>query len=162
VSTTLQKLVISPELLERGFWLYVWVIKLRGGRVVHYVGRTGDSWSANAQSPISRISGHLGPNKNANALQRHLRTHGIDFSECEALEFVAQGPLETEVENWNDYVLRRDRTHALERDLCDAMKNAGYEVMNDVTCRLPSEPQAWELVRAAFAERFEQLAPYAQ
>ena len=162
MSTTLQRLVISPELLERGFWLYVWVIKLRGGRVVHYVGRTGDSSSANAQSPISRISGHLGPNKNANALQRHLRTHGIDFSGCEALEFVAQGPLETEVESWNDYVLRRDRTHALERDLCDAMKEAEYEVMNEVTCRLRSEPKAWELVRAAFAERFERLAPSAQ
>jgi hypothetical protein len=162
VSTTLQKLVIPPRILQRGFWLYVWVVKLRGDRVVYYVGRTGDSSTPNAQSPISRISGHLGPNDHSNALQRHLRTHDIDFSHCEELEFVAHGPLEAEVENWQDHVPRRDRTHALERDLCDAMKSAGYEVMNDVTCRLPGEPAAWQLVRMAFSERFERLAPSAQ
>jgi hypothetical protein len=153
----LHKVVIPPEILERGFWLYVWIITLKSGRVVHYVGRTGDSSSPNAQSPVSRISGHLGPNDRANALQRHLRTHGIEFANCEALEFVALGPLEEEVEDWDSHRSRRDRTHALERDLCNGLKNAGYDVMNEVTCRLPCEPKSWKLVRAAFAERFERL-----
>lgn len=157
MSKTLHKVMIPPEILKRGFWLYIWVIALKGGRVVHYVGRTGDSSSSNAQSPVSRISGHLGPNKNANALQRHLGTHGIDFTDCVALEFVAHGPLEDEVENWDDHILRRDRTHALERDLCKEMKAAGYEVMNDVTCRLPSDLCAWDCVRTAFSERFDRL-----
>ena len=158
MSTALKKLVIPPQMFQRGFWLYVWVVTLRGGRVVHYVGRTGDSSSRFAQSPVARISGHLGPNARANTLKKHLE---IDLSQCEAVEFIAHGPLESEAKTWGGHVPRRDRTHALERDLCNAMKKAGYEVMNDVTCRLPSEPQAWELVRAAFAERFERLAPSA-
>jgi hypothetical protein len=158
VSARLHRVVIPPKLLKRGFWLYVWAISLKDGRVVHYVGRTGDSSSPNAQSPVSRISGHLGPNKHANALQRHLRTHGIDFADCEALEFVAHGPLEEEVEGWDSHRSRRDRTHALERDLCDGLKSAGYEVMNEVKCRLPTEPEAWKLVRGAFASRFRRLS----
>jgi len=153
----LHKLAIPPEILKRGFWLYVWIIKLKSGRVVHYVGRTGDSSSPNAQSPVSRISGHLGPNDRANALRRHLRQHGIEFADCEALEFVTHGPLEDEVESWNDHKLRRDRTHALERDLCNGMITAGYEVMNVVMCTLPTDETAWAAVRAAFRERFERL-----
>ena len=99
----------------------------------------------------------MGPNEHANALQRHLRTHGIDFADCEALEYIAHGPLEEEVDDWESHKSRRDRTHALERDLCQGMKAAGYEVMNDVQCRLPTEPRAWKMVRAAFSERFDRL-----
>jgi hypothetical protein len=157
MTASLHSMVIPPEILKRGFWLYVWVINLKDGRVVYYVGRTGDSSSPNAQSPVSRISGHLGPNERANALQRHLRTHGIDFADCEALEYIAHGPLEEEVEDWDSHRSRRDRTHALERDLCEGMKAAGYEVMNDVQCRLPTEPTAWKMVRAAFSKRFDRL-----
>lgn len=148
---------LPPEILSRGFWLYVWIVTLKSGKVVHYVGRTGNSSSAKAQSPVSRISGHLGPNENANALKRHLRKHGIDFSECDALEFLAHGPLEHEVENWTDHKPRRDRTHALERDLCEALTEAGYEVMNKVTCRLSTDREAWESVRTAFSQRFDRL-----
>lgn len=153
----LHKLAIPPEMLRRGFWLYVWVIKLRGGRVIHYVGRTGDSSSPNAQSPVSRISGHLGPNERANALRRHLKHNGVEFADCEALEFVTHGPLEDEAQSWDDHKLRRDRTHALERDLCNGMMGAGYEVMNVVTCTLPTDESAWKAVRLAFGERFERL-----
>jgi hypothetical protein len=154
----LYKLAIPPEILKRGFWLYVWIIKLRGGRAVHYVGRTGDSSSPNAQSPISRISGHLGPNAHANALRRHLNHCGIEFTNCEALEFVTYGPLEDEVKNWDDHKPRRDRTHALERDLCNGLIAAGYEVMNVVTCTSPTDEAAWTAVRAAFRDRFERLS----
>jgi len=157
MSKPLYRVMLPPEILARGFWLYAWVIKLKDGRVVHYVGRTGDSSSANAQSPVSRISGHLGPNEHANALQRHLRSHGINFADCEALEFIAHGPLEEEVEDWDDHRSRRDRTHALERDLCSGLKSAGYDVMNDVTCRLPTDREAWKSVCAAFKERFDRL-----
>ena len=34
----LHRVVIPPEILERGFWLYVWVVTLRDGNIVHYVG----------------------------------------------------------------------------------------------------------------------------
>jgi hypothetical protein len=157
MSADLHSMVIPPEILKRGFWLYVWVVTLKDDRIVHYVGRTGDSSSSNAQSPVSRISGHLGPNERANALKRHLRKHGIEFQDCQALEFVAHGPLEEEVTDWGDHKSRRDRTHALERDLCEGMRAAGYEIMNKVQCRQPTEPEAWKMVRSAFAERFTKL-----
>ena len=54
--TTLQSLSFSGELLQRGFWLYVWEVTAADGRTVHYVGRTGDSSSPNAQSPFTRFS----------------------------------------------------------------------------------------------------------
>ena len=46
------------DALERGFWLYVWVID-GAGDTLHYVGRTGDSSSSNAQSPFNRMGQHL-------------------------------------------------------------------------------------------------------
>jgi hypothetical protein len=101
---------IPPEMLRRGFWLYVWVIRLRGNRTVHYVGRTGDSSSGYAQSPFGRISGHLGSNINANALRRNLQAHGIEFDKCVGLEVVAHGPLYEEATNITEHKAPRDKT----------------------------------------------------
>ena len=158
MSKGLFKMVIPPEILGRGFWLYVWVIALKDGRIVHYVGRTGDASSARAQSPFSRISGHLGSNKNANALKRHLARHGIEFNLCEQLEFVTHGPLHTETSDWESHKPLRDRVHALERALCDGMRNAGYDVVNVVTCKGSADENDWLSVKNAFATRFERLA----
>ena len=44
------------------------VTKVGPNRVHCAVGRTSDSSSLKAQSPFSRVSGHLGPNEHANAL----------------------------------------------------------------------------------------------
>jgi hypothetical protein len=153
---------IPPEMLERGFWLYVWIIRLRGDRTVHYVGRTGDSSSGHAQSPFGRISGHLGSNKHSNALRQNLKTHGIDFDQCISLEVVAHGPLYEEANNIDEHKLPRDKTHALERDLCNAMKDAKYEVLNEVSCKMPTNWDEWCPVRDAFARRFGLLAPLSQ
>jgi hypothetical protein len=59
MSPKLHQIAIPTEVLRRGFWLYVWQINLRGRAAVYYVGRTGDSSSLKAQSPFSRVSGHL-------------------------------------------------------------------------------------------------------
>jgi len=45
-------LKLPPELLERGFWIYIWQIRLPTGCTVHYVGMTGDTGSYRAQSPF--------------------------------------------------------------------------------------------------------------
>ena len=155
----LRKLVILPDLLKRGFWLYVWIISLRTGPNVYYVGRTGDSSSLKAQSPFSRIGGHLGPNKNANALRRHLAKHNIDLDACDQLELVAFGPLFPEADNETEHRVRRDKTAALERDLCDAMRAARYRVLNEVVCRIAHDEAKWAAVRDAFADRFPNLQP---
>jgi hypothetical protein len=147
----------STEVLRRGFWLYVWIISLRTGPSVYYVGRTGDSSSLNAQSPFSRVSGHLGPNKHANALSRHLAKHGIQFDDCDQLELVTFGPLYSESTDEAEHRNRRDKTAALGRDLCEAMRTADYQVLNSVPCRIESDPVAWAMVRASFADRFPRL-----
>jgi hypothetical protein len=153
----LLKLTFSPDLLRRGFWLYVWNISLRTGPNVYYVGRTGGSSSLKAQSPFSRVSGHLGPNKHANALRRHLAKHQIEFDDCDQLELVAVGPLFPEAGGEAEHRTRGDKTAALERDLCDAMRAAEYRVLNNVSCRIPTDAALWATVRERFADRFPKL-----
>jgi hypothetical protein len=157
VEPSLHTLTIPADVLRRGFWLYVWNVILRDGRSFYYVGRTGDSSSPKAQSPFSRVSGHLGPNKHANALKNHLAQHKIDFDVCDRLELTTFGPIFEESSNPQDHNPKRDKTHALERDLCEAMRAAGYEVLNTVSCRKPSDKEAWERVRSALSEKFPRL-----
>jgi hypothetical protein len=159
MSAVLHRLSIPADILRRGFWLYVWAIHLKRGRIVYYVGRTGDASSPNAQSPFARVSGHLGPNSKANALRRHLAKHEIDFEACVSLDIVAYGPIYTEASEWTEHVLRRDAMHALERDLCNAMRAAKYDVLNEVSCKLPSDPKTWSVIRQEFAKHFEKLTP---
>jgi hypothetical protein len=156
MTANLHHLAFPAEVLRRGFWLYVWKITISND-VVHYVGRTGDSSSLKAQSPLSRVASHLGPNKNANALKRHLAKTNIEISDCERFEFISYGPLFEEAANERDHRHRRGAIHALERDLCEGMRNAGYHVLNSVPCRFPSDAKAWERVRAAFAVHFPKL-----
>jgi hypothetical protein len=132
MSPKLHRIVILTEVLQRGFWLYVWQVSLRDGTAVHYVGRTGDSSSLKAQSPFSRVSAHLGPNKHANALRRHLDKKGISFDDCERLELVTFGPLHAEADNAADHNERRDKAHALESKLCRAMAQ-NYKALNTVS-----------------------------
>jgi hypothetical protein len=152
MSPKLHQFAIPTEVLERGFWLYVWQVDLRDETAVYYVGRTGDSSSLKAQSPFSRVSAHLGPNKHANALRRHLDKNGIAFDDCERLELVTFGPLYAEADNSTDHNDRRDKTHALESKLCRAMVQ-NYKVLNTVECRKEADPEMWQSVQLAFARR---------
>jgi len=152
----LHQITIPTEVLQRGFWLYVWQVSLRDGTAVYYVGRTGDSSSLKAQSPFSRVSAHLGPNKHANALRRNLNKKDISFDDCERLELVTFGPLYAEADNLTDHNDRRDKAHALESKLCRAMAQ-NYKVLNTVECRKEADPAMWQSVQSAFARRFKLL-----
>jgi hypothetical protein len=143
--------------LARGFWLYVWRIGKPDGQIIHYVGRTGDSSTLNAASPFSRVGGHLGSNENANQLRRHLKAHGLVPEDCASLEMVAFGPIHEEAKTKEDHTPRRDSVAALEKALCDAMKLAGYEVVNVVNSRRELNPAEWDTVRDAFAKHFPRL-----
>ncbi len=81
------------RVLDRGFWLYVIDIDSPQGRRL-YVGRTGDSSSAKASSPFSRIGQHLDcrPHAKGNALARNLRRAGIEPQACK-MEMIAVGPI---------------------------------------------------------------------
>jgi len=155
--TSLQSLSFSGELLQRGFWLYVWEVTAADGRTVHYVGRTGDSSSPNAQSPFTRLSQHLGTNVHANALSRHLMNAGIDPKTCCSFDLVACGPILPAATTMEDHRPRRDKVAAMEKALHDVLHNAGYTVLNEVHSRQRVDDPLWQDVLAAFAERFPKL-----
>jgi hypothetical protein len=146
----------SGELLQRGFWLYVWEIQPRGGTTIYYVGRTGDSSSLNAQSPFNRMGQHLGFNIKSNVLRRRLKESGIAPEICE-FRLVAHGPILAEAESLEEHRRTRDVVAALEKALAEAMSAAGYEVINRVDCRMVLDDDLFAKVRAAFAPHFPQL-----
>ena len=156
-SATLHRVSLTGELLRRGFWLYVWEVIPRVGDPVLYVGMTGDSSSPNAQSPFTRLGQHLGTNKHANALARHLKARSIEPSECRSLELVAYGPVLEETGGMEQHRPLRAKVAAIEKALCDALTAAGYNVLNTVHCRRDLDSPLWEQVFNAFAERFADL-----
>lgn len=143
----------SGQLLHRGFWLYVWEIQPSGGETIYYVGRTGDSSSANAQSPFNRMGQHLGFNLKSNVLRRRLEKSGVAPEACE-FRLIAHGPILPEAKTVEEHRHARDMVAALEKALADAMCTAGYNVINPVHCRMPLDDEIFEDVRKAFASHF--------
>jgi len=117
------------HVLDRGFWLYVIDIKSPQGRRL-YVGRTGDSSSANASSPFSRIGQHLDSRLHAkgNALARNLQKVGIEPRTCK-MEMIAVGPIFPEEADFILHRRVRDRVAALEKALAAALRQRGYMVL---------------------------------
>jgi hypothetical protein len=150
--------IFSGQLLERGFWLYVWEIRSREGRTIYYVGRTGDSSSPNAQSPFNRMGQHLGFNDKSNVLRRRLEQLGIAPESCE-FRLVEHGPILDEAASIEEHRRARDIVAALEKALAEAMCAAGYDVINTVTCRMPLDEGRFVLVRDGFAAAFPRLTP---
>jgi hypothetical protein len=157
MSAKLHHFEIPGGLLKRGFWLYIWRITAPNADVFHYVGRTGDSSSINAQSPFSRVSGHLGTNQSANQIQKHLSKHEVDILNCSKIELIALGPLLDEIKERDEHRRRRDVLAALERELCDHMVQSGYKVMNVVKSRKPLNQTLWNDVRLEFSKQFPNL-----
>jgi hypothetical protein len=151
------ELTFHGELLDRGFWLYVWEITTPKQGLVYYVGRTGDSSSSNAQSPFNRMGQHLGFNARSNVLRRHLKSKGIDPHKC-IFRLVAHGPILEEATTREAHLGRRDRIASLEKALAQALAASGYRVMNKIHCRMRLDPKAFVVVRAAFAIHFKKLA----
>src|SRR5271170_1962311 len=122
-------MTFDGDILKRGFWLYVWEIK--GTNSHHlYVGRTGDSSSANASSPFKRIGQHLDPSPRAkgNALGKQLRHAGIDCGDC-MFEMTAIGPIFTEQSDFGSHIPFRDKMAAIERAVSDELKRRSYIVL---------------------------------
>jgi hypothetical protein len=88
-------LSVPPSILRRDFWLYVWRVGLPSGGYVHYVGMTGDTGSARAQSAANRVAAHLGFNTKSNALRQKAQT---PLEDCRSLDFFAFGPVYPEPE----------------------------------------------------------------
>ena len=116
MTATTHKLEFPGAMNRRGFWLYVWRIESPAEGELLYVGRTGDSASPNASSPIARMGQHLGFNKKENMLRRHLSTHGINPEQCTNFEMIAYGPVFPEQKEWYDHKKLRNKIAALEKD----------------------------------------------
>jgi hypothetical protein len=148
------ELLLPPELLKRGFWIYVW--KIIGPRDEHfcYVGMTGDVTRV-AQSPFGRATSTLGDNKNANTLRKALDAKGVAPEHCNALTLAAYGPLydASDTENYMEYW---HKVRALERALFDALKSDGFEPINKKRPdgRLDYDADLFDVIRSAFVSHF--------
>lgn len=146
---------LPPQILARGFWLYIWKIIDPRGSAFCYVGMTGDV-SGVAQSPFARAGGHFSENKNANSLKRHLGRHGIEPEACQKIAQIVYGPI---FPYWHSVPTRhsefdetRSRVAALERKLWMEAFEAGNTMLN----RKPAgsdlyDENKWDEVRVAFA-----------
>ena len=150
------RLDFDGRILQRGFWLYVWEITPPTGPAIHYVGRTGDSSSFNAQSPFNRMGQHLGFNVNSNVLRRRLESQQVQPEKC-AYRLVSHGPVFSESKEPVEYKRIVGLVAALERDLATALKAAVYPVLNAVSSKAVGDSGLLGSVLAAFAGHFPAL-----
>src|SRR3989344_243991 len=138
----------NGELLNRGFWLYVWDIHASDSRHL-YVGRTGDQSSPNAASPFNRIGQHLDQRKKAkaNSLTKQLRRIGLDPASC-SFEMIAIGPIFPEQSDFEAHVPFRNRTAALETALAQHLKARGYDIIGNHPPAATPDADLWEQVVA--------------
>lgn len=159
VPLAIHEIHFGGDILQRGFWLYVWEVTGEGHAPLYYVGRTGDSSSTNAQSPFNRMGQHLGFAENSNMLRRHLVKNRVVPESC-FFRLIAVGPIEKEPKSHSrrEYDRRRDVVAAMEKALADLLTSWGFNVMNSVKCRKPLDEARFAEVRAAFAGALPQLA----
>ncbi|WJN57384.1 hypothetical protein OH686_01465 [Pseudomonas sp. SO81] len=142
-------------LLERGFWLYVWLLKSGSDKAV-YVGRTGDSSSQFAASPFSRLGQHLDvrPSATANMLLRQVHKLGWDPLKCQ-YELVAFGPIFPEQANLIEHRSKRDIVAPLETELALLFKGQGFNVIGSHGRQINADQNLLEQVKRAFHKVFD-------
>ncbi|WP_374372454.1 hypothetical protein [Dongia sp.] len=149
---------LPPGMLSRGFWLYVWRVKVDRKSLL-YVGRTGDNSSPFAVSPYQRLGQHLSKLKSQNALKRHLAKLGHEPENCSSFEFICHGPIYPEITTgcMDDHVPVRNAIGALEKGLAQALRKAGYTVMNEVRWTHSHDKAALKKVVNAFRYHFPKI-----
>jgi hypothetical protein len=81
---------------------------------------------------------------------------GIAPERC-GFRLISYGPILDEVATAEEHRGPRDITAALEKALATAMREAGYNVINIVNCRMPLDGRLFADCRAAFADEFPKL-----
>lgn len=148
------RISFNGGLLERGFWLYAWLLKNGDDKAV-YVGRTGDSSSQFAASPFSRLGQHLDvrPSATANMLLRQVRNLDWDPLACE-YELVAFGPIFPEQADLEQHRLKRDVIAPLETALATLFRQQGFNVVGNHGKQRDKDPTLWPQVERAFHKAF--------
>lgn len=141
-------------LLERGFWLYAWLLQSGSDKAV-YVGRTGDSSSRFAASPFSRLGQHLDvrPSATANMLLRQVHKLGWDPLNCR-YELVAFGPIYPEQPDLTAHRSKRDIIAPLETELAMLFKADGFNVVGSHGKQRPADEKMLTQVKVAFDKVF--------
>ena len=150
------EITFKGDLLNRGFWLYVWEITTPRKNHVYYVGRTGDSSSINAQSPFNRMGQHLSYNEKQNMLRRHLDNKHLIVEMCD-FRLIAYGPILEQATTHESHIKSRDTIAAIEKQLAKSLTDSGYDVLNTVNCKKSADPVLWNKVRQAFAKHFPNI-----
>jgi hypothetical protein len=144
------------DLLRRGFWLYVWdVTDVERQTRVLYVGRTGDSSSANASSPFRRVGQHLDLKANAkgNSMAKQLQRAGIDPAECK-FQMTAIGPIFEEQCDFESHKHYRDIIGAVESALAAHLQDRGYTVIGNHDLMEAPDQALWHDVQRLVNVRF--------
>lgn len=146
----MQELEFTGDILERGFWLYVWRVR-SGKKEFYYVGRTGDNSSTNAASPFGRLSQHLDirPNASADMLLRHVRKEGLDPLKCK-YELYSYGPIFPEQKEWNKHVKYRDKVSPLECELAEYLHSNGLNVLGKHHSKKEADKELSAKIKRAF------------
>lgn len=158
MAASMQVVEFDGGFLKRGFWLYAWEVMVPGGATILYVGRTGDSSSANAQSPFNRMGQHLGRAVNSSMLRNHLARREVEPEDC-TFRLIAHGPVLPEAprDDMAEHKQRRDLVAGIEKRLAVDLKAAGYDVVNTVTSNKPVDENLYAEVRSAFTTHFPRL-----
>jgi hypothetical protein len=129
MSISTYQMNFNGEVLERGFWLYVWKIS-KESHTYLYIGRTGDSSSPNASSPFNRIGQHLDFRENAkgNSLAKRLKEANVN-PKTSKFRMLALGPLFPEQDEFEAHKPFRDQMATFEFELSRYLKNRGYNVL---------------------------------
>jgi hypothetical protein len=123
-----------------------WSVEITSGngQAAAYVGRTGDTSSANAASLFARMAGHLNDKKNAksNSLLKRLVATNFVCHEC-SYRVIGIGPLFDQQASMDLHKPIRDQMAALERALADHLKEKGYVVLGDHPKPGSVDPGLW-------------------
>jgi hypothetical protein len=117
------------EVLQRGFWLYVWEIVFSQKTYI-YVGRTGDSSSPHASSPFNRIGQHLDFRANArgNSLAKRLMEAKVDPKRSK-FRMLALGPLFKEQNLFEAHKPYRDQMATFEYETAEYLRTMKFNVL---------------------------------
>jgi len=144
--------------VERGFWLYIWKVGLPEGDEGHYVGMTGDTGAARAQSAANHIAASLGFSVNASALRRCLqRRRRAHLEDCRSLDFFSFGPVYQEP-GPAEYSSVRGKVIGLANGLWDRLGASGYDMLNvRPPAPAPLDVERWNDVYSAYQSHFPKL-----
>lgn len=161
MKSTTHTIEITSDILQRGYWLFVWESVTPEGKRLYYVGRTGETSEASAQSPFFRIGGHLNDKPYNGPLQKHLKKAGTPADQC-SFRLITYGPVYSEPENPKTHESRREQMSAMEKALARALKRSDLEVINSVNSKVPLDEKIFAPILKSFAKEIKGLSPEIQ